>query len=176
MGADRTLSYTTGPFFEGRKITAYLGIVSGEAILGANFVKDLIAGITDELGGRSGVYEKEFERARTLALESLTKKARIKGANAVIGVRFDHLALGASNGMMMVAVTGTAVLLADLEISAEPQIVEKLFLIQINGAEKGPFSAAQLQGWLSSGRLTRETPCRADESDIWSTVGTLLGI
>lgn len=153
---------------------AYLGIVSGEAILGANFVKDLLASITDELGGRSGVYEKEFERARSLAMESLNNKARAKGANAVIGVRFDHLVLGPNNGMMMVAASGTAVSLSGLEFPPEPKRSEKSFFIQLRGAEKGPFSNDQLLELLSNNSIPPETPCRTDGAEIWSTVKILL--
>lgn len=164
---------TTGPGLEGRNIVSYLGIVSGEAILGANFVKDLFANITDDWGGRSGVYEKEFERARGLALETLQKKARIKGANAVIGLRFDHLTLGANNGMMMVAVCGTAVLVSGLS-NPTPVAFEKRFYIMIKDAEKGPFTKDQLLELHSRNSIEDETSCRMDGTTTWSTVRALL--
>lgn len=102
---------TTTPSVEGRKITKYCGVVAGEAILGANLVKDLFAGIRDLVGGRSGTYEKELQRARDIALEELQEKARDLGANAVVGVDLDYEVLGQTNGMLMVSASGTAVVI-----------------------------------------------------------------
>ena len=101
---------TTTPTVDGKRITKYFGIVTGEAILGANVFKDVFAGIRDIVGGRSATYEKEMQRARDLALEEIQSKAQALGANAVIGVDLDYEVLGANNGMLMVSASGTAVL------------------------------------------------------------------
>lgn len=103
---DRVL-ITTTPTVEGRPIEAYLGVVSGEAILGANVIKDLFAGISDILGGRSGAYEGELRRARAIALDELAAAASELGANAVAGVDIDYETIGGS--MLMVTAAGTAV-------------------------------------------------------------------
>jgi uncharacterized protein YbjQ (UPF0145 family) len=100
---------TTTPSIEGRAITAYLGIVTGEAIVGANIFRDLFANIRDIVGGRSGAYEQELERARKLALSDLESAAQNVGADAVVGIDFDYEVLGSNNGMLMVSVSGTAV-------------------------------------------------------------------
>ncbi len=100
---------TTTPTVEGRRITAYLGVVAGEAVMGANIFRDLFAGIRDIVGGRSGAYEKELRRAREIAFEELAAKAQALGANAVVGVDIDYEVLGEKNGMLMVSVSGTAV-------------------------------------------------------------------
>src|SRR6188474_2450392 len=97
---------TTTPNIEGKRITKYFGIVTGEAILGAN----VFTGIRDIVGGRSATYEKEMQRARDMALEEIQSKAQALGANAVIGVDLDYEVLGANNGMLMVSASGTAVM------------------------------------------------------------------
>ncbi|MBZ8141010.1 hypothetical protein CLD22_14000 [Rubrivivax gelatinosus] len=102
---------TTTPSVEGRKVSRYCGIVTGEAILGANVFKDLFAGIRDIVGGRSATYERELQRARDIALAELEERARAAGANAVIGVDLDYEVLGQGNGMLMVSASGTAVVL-----------------------------------------------------------------
>lgn len=101
---------TTTPTVEGKRITRYFGIVTGEAILGANVFKDVFAGIRDIVGGRSGTYERELKRARDMALAELEAQAQQIGANAVVGVDLDYEVLGANNGMLMVSASGTAVL------------------------------------------------------------------
>lgn len=100
---------TTTPNIEGRKITAYLGIVTGEAIVGANIFRDLLAGIRDIIGGRSGTYENVLRYAREKALEDLKAAAMELGASAVVGVNIDYEVLGEKNGMLMVSISGTAV-------------------------------------------------------------------
>ena len=100
---------TTTPTIEGKTIREYLGIVTGEAIMGANMFKDLFAGIRDIVGGRAGIYEKELRKARDVALEEVKTTALSLGANAVIGVDIDYEVLGEKNGMLMVSVSGTAV-------------------------------------------------------------------
>ncbi|BDM62684.1 UPF0145 protein [Shewanella sp. NFH-SH190041] len=100
---------TTTPSIEGRRIVAYRGVVAGEAILGANFFKDMFAGIRDLVGGRSGTYERELNRAREIALQELQQKAAELGANAVVGVDLDYEVMGQNNGMLMVSASGTAV-------------------------------------------------------------------
>lgn len=98
---------TTTPTIEGRKILAYLGIVSGEAIMGANIVRDIFASITDIVGGRSGAYEEKLSQARKIALDEMASQARRLGANAVVGVDLDYEVV--RDGMLMVTASGTAV-------------------------------------------------------------------
>ncbi len=102
---------TTTPSVEGRRITRYCGVVCGEAIMGANIFKDLFAGLRDIVGGRSGTYEKELQRAREIALKELEERAAALGANAVVGVDLDYEVMGRENGMLMVAASGTAVVI-----------------------------------------------------------------
>jgi uncharacterized protein YbjQ (UPF0145 family) len=104
------MQVTTTPSLEGQRITKYFGIVTGEAILGANVFKDLFAGIRDIVGGRSATYEKELSRAREIAITELQAQAQALGANAVVGVDLDYEVLGPNNGMLMVTASGTAVL------------------------------------------------------------------
>jgi uncharacterized protein YbjQ (UPF0145 family) len=100
---------TTTPTVEGRRITRYAGLVTGEAILGANIFKDLFAGIRDIVGGRSATYENELRSARDIAVKELTQAAVELGANAVVGVDIDYETVGGSGSMLMVSVSGTAV-------------------------------------------------------------------
>ncbi len=102
---------TTTPAIEGKSIREYRGIVTGEAILGANLVKDLFAGIRDLIGGRSAAYEQELAKARGIALEELEQAARDLGANAVVGIDLDYEVLGGKGSMLMVSVSGTAVVI-----------------------------------------------------------------
>ena len=92
---------------EGKRITEYLGIVTGEAIMGANVVRDLFASITDIVGGRSGAYEQKLKEAREIALQEMTQVARGLGGNAIVGIDIDYEVI--REGMMMVTVSGTAV-------------------------------------------------------------------
>lgn len=101
--------FTTTPTIDGKRITSYLGIVTGEAIMGANMFRDMFASIRDIVGGRSGAYEKELRKARELAFQELEDSANDLGANAVVGVDIDYEVLGEKNGMLMVSVSGTAV-------------------------------------------------------------------
>ena len=100
---------TTTPSIEGKTITRYCGIVTGEAILGANLFKDLFASVRDIVGGRSASYEKELTTARQLALEELGEEAKKLGADAIVGVDIDYEVVGQSGSMLMVSVSGTAV-------------------------------------------------------------------
>lgn len=100
---------TTTPNVEGYQISEYKGIVVGEAIMGANVVRDVFASITDIVGGRSGAYESKLQDARETALAELEDRARDRGANAVIGVDLDYEVVGQS--MLMVSASGTAVVL-----------------------------------------------------------------
>lgn len=100
---------TTTNGIEGHKITDYRGIVVGEAIMGANVVRDFFASITDIVGGRSGAYESKMQDARDAALRELEERARIKGANAVVGLDLDYEVIGDS--MLMVSASGTAVVI-----------------------------------------------------------------
>ena len=100
---------TTTPDIQGKTIRDYHGVVTGEAVLGANLFKDLFAGIRDIVGGRSAAYEKELAQAREVAFEELAAAAKALGANAVVGIDIDYEVLGQNNGMLMVSVSGTAV-------------------------------------------------------------------
>lgn len=101
------LSTTTA--LDGQPVREYLGIVTGETIIGANIVKDFFAGIRDIVGGRSGSYERVLNEARQSALREMSDRARELGAEAVIGVDLDYETLGANGGMIMVTASGTAV-------------------------------------------------------------------
>lgn len=103
---------TTTSNIEGRSINAYLGLVSGEAVMGANIFRDLFAGIRDIVGGRAGSYENVLRGGRDQALSEMIEEAQRLGADAVIGIALDYEAIGASDSMMMVVATGTAVKLA----------------------------------------------------------------
>lgn len=98
---------TTTPTIEGKPVLEYLSVVSGEAIMGANIVRDLFASITDIVGGRSGAYEQKLAQAREMALEEMTQQAKALGANAVVGVDLDYEVI--REGMLMVTASGTAV-------------------------------------------------------------------
>ena len=103
---------TTTPSIEGHSIKEYIGIVSGEAIVGADFTKDLFARFSDILGGRAGGYEKSLRDAKVLAFEALEAQVKELGANAVVGLSIDYEPVYIKNGgMLMVAVSGTAVLI-----------------------------------------------------------------
>ena len=102
---------STTPTIEGRRIKEYLGIVSGEAVLGVNIFKDLFANIRDLVGGRAGAYEKELRNAREMAMDEMVAEAVGLGANAVVGVDLDYEVVGQSGSMLMVSVNGTAVVL-----------------------------------------------------------------
>ncbi len=104
---------TTTNSIEGKRITKYFGIVSGEAIIGANIVKDFFAGIRDIVGGRSGAYEDGLREAKDIALREMQEQASRLGANAVIAVDLDYETMGGSGSMLMVSASGTAVLLED---------------------------------------------------------------
>lgn len=100
---------TTTNNLESRVVKKYLGVVTGEAILGANIFKDIFAGIRDIVGGRSASYERELQEARRIAFTELEEKANRVGANAVIGIDIDYETIGANGSMLMVSVSGTAV-------------------------------------------------------------------
>ena len=104
------LSVTT-PSVEGRRVTSYLGIVSGEAILGANIFRDFFAGIRDIVGGRSAAYEEELRKAKAIAMGEMESQAKELGANAVLAVDLDYetIQVGSGGGMLMVSASGTAV-------------------------------------------------------------------
>lgn len=101
---------TTTNTIEGHKIAEYRGIVVGEAIMGANVVRDLFAGVTDIIGGRSGAYESKLQDARETALRELEQRVLAVGGNAVVGVDLDYEVVG--NSMLMVSASGTAVVIA----------------------------------------------------------------
>ena len=102
---------TTTPQIEGRAVTDYLGVVSGEAIMGANIFRDLFASVRDIVGGRSGAYEEELRKARDTAIDEMVQQAQELGANAVVGVDLDYESIqpGGSGSMLMCCASGTAV-------------------------------------------------------------------
>jgi uncharacterized protein YbjQ (UPF0145 family) len=100
---------TTTSVVEGRPVQDYLGVVVGEAILGANIFKDMFGAIRDVVGGRSGAYEQEMGRAREIAFSDMEEKARSLGADGIIGIDIDYEVVGKGGSMMMVSVSGTAV-------------------------------------------------------------------
>jgi uncharacterized protein YbjQ (UPF0145 family) len=102
---------TTTNVVEGKRIVRYLGLVSGETILGANIFRDFFAGIRDIVGGRAASYEKVLRSAKEQAIAEMTEDAQQLGANAVIGVDLDYENLGAQGGMLMVSASGTAVVI-----------------------------------------------------------------
>ena len=106
----------TTPTVEGKRITKYLGLVSGDAILGANIFKDFFAGIRDIVGGRSAAYERELQQAKAIAVKEMTEQTQALGADAVIGVDLDYetLQVGQGGGMLMVSANGTAVVTRDI--------------------------------------------------------------
>lgn len=100
---------STTHVIEGRPVRDYLGVVAGEAILGANIFRDVFAGIRDVIGGRSGSYEKVLREAREEAMKEMMEAARRLGADAIVGIDYDYETLGDTGSMLMVAVSGTAV-------------------------------------------------------------------
>ena len=100
---------TTTSVVEGRPVTKYLGVVTGEAIIGANVFRDVFATVRDIVGGRSATYERGLAEARQVAMTEMQQQASEMGANAVIAIDLDYEVLGQNNGMLMVSVSGTAV-------------------------------------------------------------------
>ena len=109
MADNLNVTVTTTPALEGKQISRYLGVVTGDAILGANIFRDLFAGIRDIVGGRSAAYERELRRARDIAMDEMCAAAVDLGANAVVGVDIDYETVGGQGSMLMVSVSGTAV-------------------------------------------------------------------
>ncbi len=152
---------------DGKQVLTYCGVVASEVVSGANLVKDFAANLTDLTGGRSAAYEKTFGDARRLALELIIKKAEVLGANAILSIRFDYQILGQSNGMMMVAASGTAVQLVktDLEKAKDDALMTAdiaSYYLDINKVERGPFSMLQLKELLAAGRIDENAKIRTD--------------
>ena len=103
------MTLSTTPTLEGNPLRQYLGVVTAESIVGANFVKDFMANVRDFFGGRSGAYEGVLIEAREIVLKELEERASRMGANAVVGISLDYEAVGASGSMLMVVASGTAV-------------------------------------------------------------------
>lgn len=101
--------FSTTPTLEGQAIVEYCGVVTGEAILGANIFRDILAGVRDIVGGRAGAYEKELRKAREIAFRELEEQARTLGADSVVGIDIDYETVGKDGSMLMVSVSGTAV-------------------------------------------------------------------
>ena len=102
---------TTTTIVEGHPVKEYKGVVTGETIIGANFVKDFFAGIRDVIGGRSGSYERVLREAKNTSMEEMQERAMKLGANAIISIDVDYETIGQNNSMLMVAVSGTAVVI-----------------------------------------------------------------
>ena len=102
---------TTTPQIEGHTIREYNGVMTGETIIGANFVKDFFAGIRDIVGGRSGSYEKVLREAKDTSMKEMMDRAQAMGANAIVGIDIDYETSGKTNSMLMVAICGTAVVI-----------------------------------------------------------------
>ena len=107
----RRMLISTTPTIEGRPIQAYKGVVTGETIIGANLFKDFMAGIRDIIGGRSSSYERVLREAKDTALAEMQQRAQEMGANAIVGVDIDYETIGQNGSMLMVAVSGTAVVI-----------------------------------------------------------------
>lgn len=104
---------TTTNQLEGKNIDQYIGIVVGEAVMGANIFKDIFASIRDIVGGRSGAYEDELTKARKIGFSELESEAHSMGANAVVGIDIDYEVVGKGGSMLMVSISGTAVRYSD---------------------------------------------------------------
>ena len=102
---------TTTPTIEGRPIKEYKGIVTGETIIGANFIKDFLAGIRDFIGGRSGAYEKVLREGKETSILEMMQRAEVLGANAIVGIDLDYETVGQGGSMLMVTCSGTAVVI-----------------------------------------------------------------
>ena len=102
---------STTPQIEGYPIREYKGVVTGETIIGANFIKDIMAGMRDFFGGRSASYEKVLQQAKETAMQEMVERAQAMGANAVVGIDIDYETIGSGNSMLMVATSGTAVVI-----------------------------------------------------------------
>ena len=102
---------STSPTIEAHTIREYKGIVTGETIIGANFVKDIFASVRDFVGGRSGSYEKVLREAKETSISEMSERAMALGANAIVAIDIDYETVGQNNSMLMVAVSGTAVVI-----------------------------------------------------------------
>ena len=122
---------TTTSVIDGKQIVKYHGLVSGEAILGANIFRDLFAGIRDIVGGRSAAYEKELRRAKELAIQEMTDQAQALGANAIVGIDLDYETVGQGGSMLMVSANGTAVTYSSFFVLRSSFLV--LILLRLGG-------------------------------------------
>ncbi len=105
------MTLTTTPSIEGHPIREYKGVVTGETIIGANAIKDFMAGLTDFFGGRSSTYEKVLIEAKDIAMKEMMQRAQMMGANAIVGIDIDYETVGQSGSMLMVSTSGTAVVI-----------------------------------------------------------------
>lgn len=103
--------FSTTPTIEGHPIRQYMGVVTGETIIGANFIKDFMAGIRDIVGGRSASYERVLMEARETSMNEMAQRAAAMGANAVVGIDIDYETIGQGGSMLMVSTSGTAVVI-----------------------------------------------------------------
>ncbi len=164
---------------DGKVVRSYRGLVAAEVVFGANLFRDVAASITDVVGGRSMSYEKEFEGARRTAVDLVVKKAEALRADAILGMRFDYQVLGEKNGMMMVAVSGTAVQLTktDEEKAKEEEYAREdaaLYFVAIGSSEKGPFSILQLRELIAAGKIQETSMFRIEGQDGTRAIAELL--
>jgi len=166
---------------EGRKISRYCGLVSGEAIMGANIFRDFMADISDVIGGRVGAYEKKFEEAKRLAIQTMIEKARSYKASAIVGVAFSYQSIGDRGSILMVATTGTAVIFEGdglVAPASQLSIGPRRFLFNIEGQEIGPYDEEGMTELFSNGTVSDETSaCIWMESGEkrWKPLGQILG-
>ena len=176
--AKNMLCVTTNSI-DGKVVQSYRGVVAAEVVFGVNFLRDFVASFTDA-GGRSNIYEKEFDGARKSAVELIVKKAEALGADAILAMRFDYHGMGENNGMIVVAVSGTAVRLAKSEEERakdeEHEREEKpIHFVRVGSSERGPFSMAQLLELIAAGRIEESSTVRVDGRDGVKTIRELLG-
>lgn len=170
---------TTTSSIEGKVPTAYLGVIGAEVIFGANIFKDWMAEGADIIGGRNTAYEATFEDARKEAVKILEARASQRGANAVLNVRFNYSVLGAANGMLMVAATGTCVALVltkdeQARENAREKASQESYWIKIENRLRGPFSVLQLRELVASGKLTDNDHVYGEDGQEGSFVGELV--
>jgi uncharacterized protein YbjQ (UPF0145 family) len=172
---------TTTNHIEGETISRYCGIVSAEVIMGANLVRDFMAEVSDTFGGRAGSYERKFDEAKRTALDLMISKAKRFQASAIIGVSFSYQALGDRNSILMVAVTGTAVIFAGAKSTALHQpksTTPNNIVVMLDGCEMGPYDNTEIASLYSDGTITDDTEAsvaNADGTKKWVKLGTILG-
>ena len=149
---------STTDSIDGKRVIANCGIVATQVVFGTNFIRDLASNILDVTGGRNTGYENVFNDARNTALNNLQAEAKQRGANAILGLRFDYHTLGTAGSILMVAAYGTAFQLtrSDEEKRKDEEFARQdkaEYYVEIDGTEKGPFSINQLRELEKSQRI-----------------------